>query len=294
MTHTNAQLTAEAVRRLNPYGGFSPADIELLACGTSSPDQLMPGHAVMVHGELGGAPLETVSTAGICMAGMGAFKYACLSVEAGQTANAVATGSELASTFFRANLFASMGGEIAEAPATGSVGRFFSKLVPWSSGAKRTKTKEVLLLAAARANDPIGPVGKPGRWPGPDGSTPASYGTLRPDQTERFWGNRGLCFQLEPAMLGNPGADTPTAATHGGMIASNSSSRVAPPTDRRNHGCHPGPIGCRSSAVAVSSMVSDSGCSSNRCRAEPAKGHGAAKCHSISVSDTPLHSPVKP
>lgn len=101
-THSNAQLTAEAIRRLCPYPGFSSEKIECLSCGTSSPDQLMPGHASMVHGELGGAPLEAVSTIGVCLAGISALKYAWMSVASGQSRNAVATGSELASTFMRA------------------------------------------------------------------------------------------------------------------------------------------------------------------------------------------------
>ena len=55
-THSNAQLAAEAIRRLRPHPGFSPAEIECLCCGTSSPDQLMPGHGLMVHGELATPP----------------------------------------------------------------------------------------------------------------------------------------------------------------------------------------------------------------------------------------------
>lgn len=101
-THNNAQLTAAAIRRLQPYPGFTPDRIECLSCGTSSPDQLMPGHASMVHGELGGVPLEAVSTIGVCLAGISALKYAWMSVASGQSRNAVATGSELASTFMRA------------------------------------------------------------------------------------------------------------------------------------------------------------------------------------------------
>src|SRR5689334_10665378 len=38
-THTNAQLTAEAVRALARRGHFPLQEIDLLACGTSSPDQ---------------------------------------------------------------------------------------------------------------------------------------------------------------------------------------------------------------------------------------------------------------
>jgi 3-oxoacyl-[acyl-carrier-protein] synthase-3 len=105
VTHTNAELTAEAVRRLNPYTGFTPADIECLACGTSSPDQLLPGHGLMVHGELSGTPCEVVTTAGICLSGIGALKYAAMNVALGLVRNAVATGSELASTFLRAGMF---------------------------------------------------------------------------------------------------------------------------------------------------------------------------------------------
>ncbi|HPS00214.1 MAG TPA: hypothetical protein PLA90_01605, partial [Candidatus Sumerlaeota bacterium] len=107
LTHTNAQLAAEAVRRLKPSPSFSPADIECLCCGTSSPDQTMPGHASMVHGELGQAPCETVSMAGICVSGMAALKYAVLNVMSGQVRNAVATGSETASTYMRSAFHAS-------------------------------------------------------------------------------------------------------------------------------------------------------------------------------------------
>ena len=103
-THTNAQLAAEAVRRLKPYEGFTPADIECLACGTTQADQLMPGHASMVQGELAAAPCEIVSTAGICIAGMTALKYAAMNVATGQVANAVATGSEQASSFMRSRM----------------------------------------------------------------------------------------------------------------------------------------------------------------------------------------------
>ncbi|MFA6148346.1 MAG: beta-ketoacyl-ACP synthase III [bacterium] len=105
VTHTNAQLAAEAVRRLKPYAGFTPAEIECLACGTSSPDQLLPGHGLMVHGELSGSPCEVVSTSGICLSGIGALKYAAMNVALGLVRNAVATGSELASTYLRAAMF---------------------------------------------------------------------------------------------------------------------------------------------------------------------------------------------
>ncbi len=94
----NAELTAAAVRRLIG-DGFDLKQMDCLACGTSSPDQILPNHAVMVHGELQSPPCEVFGAAGICVAGMNALKYAYLAVAAGEARNAVATGSEVASTF---------------------------------------------------------------------------------------------------------------------------------------------------------------------------------------------------
>jgi 3-oxoacyl-[acyl-carrier-protein] synthase-3 len=103
-TFNNAQLTAEAVRQLCG-DGFALSDIRCLVTGTSLPDQLMPNHAVMVHGEIGGPNCEVVATAGVCLSGLTALKYAWLAVRAGEHANAVATGSEIASLMMRAQRY---------------------------------------------------------------------------------------------------------------------------------------------------------------------------------------------
>jgi 3-oxoacyl-[acyl-carrier-protein] synthase-3 len=100
-THSNASLTAQAVRGLLGEG-FALEDLALLACGTSNPDQLMPNHAVMVHGELGAPLCEAVATAGVCVSGVTALKYAWMAVASGAARNAVATGSEVASLGLRA------------------------------------------------------------------------------------------------------------------------------------------------------------------------------------------------
>jgi 3-oxoacyl-[acyl-carrier-protein] synthase III len=105
LTHSNAQLAAEAVKNLNPYDGFKPADIECLCCGTTSPDLLFPGHALMVQGELGLPPCETVTTSGICLSGVVAFKYAYMNIATGMSENAVAVGSELSSSYLRSKFF---------------------------------------------------------------------------------------------------------------------------------------------------------------------------------------------
>lgn len=102
-THTNAQLTAAAVRKLTETSGLKLEEIDLLACGTSSPDQWIPNHAAMVQGELRLPPVELVSTAGVCCSGMAAFKYAWLSTSAGTIRNAIVTGSELSSAALRSS-----------------------------------------------------------------------------------------------------------------------------------------------------------------------------------------------
>ena len=105
-THTNAQMTALAVRALFNNETARLKEIELLSCGTSSPDQMMPSHGVMVHGWLPEAePVEVVSPSGVCCAGMHAFKYAYMAVRTGDIHSAVATGSERFSASLVSNVF---------------------------------------------------------------------------------------------------------------------------------------------------------------------------------------------
>ena len=94
-THTNAEMTALAVKALFKNNPDDIKSIELLSCGTSSPDQMMPSHGVMVHGWLPETnAVEVVSPSGVCCAGMHAFKYAYLATKAGDVHQSVATGSE--------------------------------------------------------------------------------------------------------------------------------------------------------------------------------------------------------
>jgi 3-oxoacyl-[acyl-carrier-protein] synthase-3 len=103
-THTNAELTAEAIKGIC-NDQFHVDDIELLTCGTTSPDQLLPAHGVMVHGLLKSRPIEAISFSGSCCSGMNALKYAYMSVLTGNTNNAVSTGSEKLSTWMSAQNF---------------------------------------------------------------------------------------------------------------------------------------------------------------------------------------------
>lgn len=97
---SNAQLTAKAISALNIQD-----KVDVLATGTSTPDQILPNHGVMVHGELGWQDLEVISTSGVCLAGATSLKYAYLAVKAGEAERAVATGSERVSPQLLARQF---------------------------------------------------------------------------------------------------------------------------------------------------------------------------------------------
>lgn len=105
-THTNAEITAQAIRNLYTGNSDFLQSIELLSCGTTTPDQLLPSHAVMVHGLLPETShIEVVSQSGSCCSGMHALKFAYLSIKSGETQNAVCTGSERISKLLQSNTF---------------------------------------------------------------------------------------------------------------------------------------------------------------------------------------------
>lgn len=103
-THSNAKLSALAIKGLES-DSFKLNELELLAGGTTSADQLIPSHVSMVQGELAVKPLEILSAGGSCNAGMQAMKYAFLSVQSGNTSNAISFGSEKLSTWMHAKNF---------------------------------------------------------------------------------------------------------------------------------------------------------------------------------------------
>jgi 3-oxoacyl-[acyl-carrier-protein] synthase-3 len=103
-TYSNAEMTANAVKGLCE-NGFTLDDIELLTCGTTSPDQFLPGHGLMVHGLLKSKPIEAISFSGSCCAAINGLKYGYMSVLTGNTTNAVATGSEKLSALLTAQNF---------------------------------------------------------------------------------------------------------------------------------------------------------------------------------------------
>ncbi len=105
-THTNAQMAALAIKKLFEAAPDEIKEVELLSCGTSSPDQMMPSHAVMIHGWLPETEaIEVISPAANCCSGMYALKYAYLSIRTGESKKAVVTGSERVSRALTADTF---------------------------------------------------------------------------------------------------------------------------------------------------------------------------------------------
>lgn len=122
-THTNSQMTSLAVRALFENNDKGLKDLDLLACGTSTPDQMMPSHGVMVHGWLPDAnAIEVVSPSGVCCAGMHAFKYAYMSIKLGDAKTAVATGSERLSRVLRGDVFEEESKKLEALEGNGYVG----------------------------------------------------------------------------------------------------------------------------------------------------------------------------
>jgi 3-oxoacyl-[acyl-carrier-protein] synthase III len=103
-THNSAQLAAESIKLLLDQN-IRKEEVQLLTCGTASPDQVMPSHASMVHGLLDIPPIEIASFAGSCCASMQALKFAYLSVLSGNTSNAICAASEILAQWMLSKYF---------------------------------------------------------------------------------------------------------------------------------------------------------------------------------------------
>ena len=123
----NEELAANAARRALADRGIPASAVRMLATGTTQGDVLVPGFASMVHGRLGGGPMELLSAAGVCASSMAALKAAVTSVRLGEHPVALAVGSELASRSLAAGARAASpacpGAPRRRLPALDAVGR---------------------------------------------------------------------------------------------------------------------------------------------------------------------------
>jgi 3-oxoacyl-[acyl-carrier-protein] synthase-3 len=105
-THTNVQMAAEAIRSL--FDDKLPIEnLEMITAGTTSPEQILPSHAAMIHGELAIHPVEVISATGACCSSIQGMKYAYMAIGCGLTNTAASVGSERLSNWMHASRFES-------------------------------------------------------------------------------------------------------------------------------------------------------------------------------------------
>ncbi|MGB3071601.1 MAG: iron-containing redox enzyme family protein [Ottowia sp.] len=109
---SHAHLAAEAIRACLRSGSSELDTVSLLAVGSSGGDALMPGFANMIQGELGAPPMQTLSSQGVCVAGVSALEFAAQAVELGSHARALAVGVDMPSRMFKHSRFGPAGYDI--------------------------------------------------------------------------------------------------------------------------------------------------------------------------------------
>ncbi len=103
--HSNASMTADALRVALEDAGLAAGDLEFLATATTQGDYLVPGHAAAVHGELGSGPMEIASHQSVCASALTALKHAWLTVRAGEAEVAATAAGEFSSRWFRPEFY---------------------------------------------------------------------------------------------------------------------------------------------------------------------------------------------
>ncbi len=106
---SHVKLAAQAIHDCLGRSTSSLEDVGLLAVGCSGSDALIPGFAAMVHGELGAPPMETLSSLGVCAAGVSAIEFAAQSIELNGHAQALVAAAEMPSRMFKQSRFAPRG-----------------------------------------------------------------------------------------------------------------------------------------------------------------------------------------
>lgn len=104
-TELNEELAVKAVQAALARSELNLDEVEMLAAGTTQGDVPIPGFASMVHGRLGGRPMEILSAGGVCCSSMAALSGAYRAVATQQRKNAVVVGSELVSRSLKGTRF---------------------------------------------------------------------------------------------------------------------------------------------------------------------------------------------
>jgi len=100
-TELNEELAVKALRAALDDRGIDASELRMLACATTMGDMLVPGFASMVHGRLGGGPMQLLSASGVCASSLAALDAAVSKIRLGDHPRAAVVGSELPSRSLR-------------------------------------------------------------------------------------------------------------------------------------------------------------------------------------------------
>jgi 3-oxoacyl-[acyl-carrier-protein] synthase-3 len=171
-TMLNEELAERAVLAALASRGLTAADVGMLATGTTQGDLPVPGFASMVHGRLGGGPMEILSAGGVCCSGAAALRAAEAAIRLDRHRVAVAVGSELVSRALRADRFSQEtspgpdaeflrwmlsdgAGAVVVEPEPRPDG--LSLRIDWSHLVSHAHRFPVCMYAGAASNETIGP-----------------------------------------------------------------------------------------------------------------------------------------
>ena len=104
-TELNEELAVKALRAALDDRGMDASSLRMLATATTMGDVLVPGFASMVHGRLGGGPMQLLSASGVCASSLAALDAAVSKVKLGDHPRVAVVGSELASRSLRQSRF---------------------------------------------------------------------------------------------------------------------------------------------------------------------------------------------
>ncbi|HUP18204.1 MAG TPA: 3-oxoacyl-[acyl-carrier-protein] synthase III C-terminal domain-containing protein [Acidimicrobiia bacterium] len=97
LTMLNEEIASNAVEAALKERGTNIDEVGMMAVATTQPDLPVPGFASMVHGRLGGGPMELLSVGGVCCSGTAALRAVEMAVRQGEHRLGVAVASELVS-----------------------------------------------------------------------------------------------------------------------------------------------------------------------------------------------------
>ena len=97
LTMLNEEIAANAVAAALDQRRIGIDQVGMMAVATTQPDLPVPGFASMVHGRLGGGPIELLSVGGVCCSGTAALRAVEMAVRQGEHRLGVAVASELVS-----------------------------------------------------------------------------------------------------------------------------------------------------------------------------------------------------